>query len=118
MTDVNYKVEVDLPEDFVISMDFGTSHTCAVSSIKGNALKVMTMTIGIRYTSVKELPTFITFDEDVTILSVSAGDEHTCVVYDGEVFVGVVGDKQLGEYYEFDSSVVVAETFADTNGVL
>ena len=122
LTDVNYMLEVDLPEDFtVISMDSGTSHTCAVSSTGS----VMCWgandqgQLGLGYTSVKELPTFISFDEDVTILSVSAGDEHTCAVSsDGEVFCwGSGSDKQLGEYYEFDSSVVVAETFADTNGV-
>lgn len=115
----NFALDVDLPEDFtVISMDSGTSHTCAVSSTGS----VMCWgandqgQLGLGSTSVKELPTLVSFDEDVTILSVSAGDEHTCATTSsGEVYCWGSGNhKQLGEYYELDSSVVVTETFADT----
>ena len=119
---VDYMVEVDLPEDFtVISMDSGTSHTCAVSS-NGSVMCWGANDqgqLGLGFTSVEELPTFVSFDEDVTILSVSAGDEHTCATTsNGEVYCwGSGSDKQLGEYYEFDSNVVLTETFADTTSI-
>jgi len=113
-------LEVDLPEDFtVISMDSGTSHTCAVDS--GGSLMCWGANdqgqLGLGNTSVEELPTLVSFDEDVTILSVSAGDEHTCATTStGEVYCwGSGSDKQLGEYYEFDSNIVLTETFADTD---
>ena len=115
-------IEVDLPEDFtVISMDSGTSHTCAVSS-NGSVMCWGANDqgqLGLGNTSVEELPMFVSFDEDVTILSVSAGDEHTCATTStGEVYCwGSGSDKQLGEYYEFDSNVVLTETFADTTSI-
>jgi len=115
-------MSVDLPEDFsLISMDSGSSHTCAVdndgilicwgANDKGQ--------LGLGNTSASELPTLVPFDEEITILSVSAGDEHTCATTsNGEVYCwGSGSDKQLGESYEFDDTVIISEPFADTSGV-